>query len=134
MFLDELNVKERKNFLELAYYAMNVDGKVWDEELEVFNNFRAEARLSEEDYSIQNKDIDLIIREFQSSTKKIKKAVLFELFGIILSNDEYHENQEGLVNKLIEKWNFRNYHANKIRRWVEDFNDMLLEAYMFIEK
>lgn len=36
MFLQELNLKEKKNFLELAHYIMTVDGKTDEVELNMF--------------------------------------------------------------------------------------------------
>ena len=72
MFLQELNLKEKKNFLELAHYIMTVDGKTDEVELNMFNNFRAEVRLGEDDYVIKKKSIKDIITEFNASKKRTK--------------------------------------------------------------
>ena len=128
MFLQELNLKEKKNFLELAHYIMTVDGKTDEVELNMFNNFRAEVRLGEDDYVIKKKSIKDIITEFNASKKRTKKVVMYQIFGIILSNHEYHENQKQTIELLQKEWNFRDYDIKKIMRWVEDFNDLLTEA------
>lgn len=132
MFLQELNERERKNFLELAYYVMKVDGTIDPKELNIFNNFRAEMFLSEDSYAIKNKELKTIITELNASRKSIKKIILIELMGIVLSNDEYHEKEADVIEEIKKAWNLRDYEVKKTKRWVEDFNDMLKEAYMFI--
>ncbi len=134
MFLKELNKKERENFLELANYVIKVDGEVSAVETNIFENYVAEMKLYKEEYKLKNKDIDEVIKEFNASTKKKKKIVLIELFGIILCNNDYHEEEKKLVEKIQKEWNFRDYEINKCKRWVEDFNDLLEEAYIFIGK
>lgn len=132
MFLQELNLKEKKNFLELAYQAISVDGKHDEEELNMFNNFRAEMNLSEEEYEIVKKPLKNIIMDFNSSKKRIRKAVMYEIFGIILANKEYHKAEEEMIETLQKEWGFRDYDVKKIKRWVEDFNDLLSEAILNI--
>lgn len=133
MFLTELNERERKNFLELASYTMKVDGNISLEEQDIFQNFRAETRLSEEAYKIVEKDPLLIIRDFNASRKKIKKIVVFELLGIIMADEIYSQKEEEIISKLIQEWNLREFEVKKAKRWVEDFRDMIAEAYSFIE-
>ena len=58
MFLNLLNEKEGKNFLELATIAMNVDGEVEEQERNVFSTYRFELGLN--DYKIQNKEYKTI--------------------------------------------------------------------------
>lgn len=132
MFLQELNLKERKNFLELAYYTMGVDGKRDPAEINMFNNFRAEMNLPEDEYKIAEKPLKAILTDFNSSKKRIRKAVMYEILGIILANNEYHKAEEEMIETLQKEWGFRDYDVKKIKRWVEDFNDLLSEAIINI--
>lgn len=132
MFLQELNLKERKNFLELAYYTMGVDGKRDPAEINMFNNFRAEMNLPEDEYKIAEKPLKAILTDFNSSKKRIRKAVMYEIFGIIFANNEYHKAEEEMIETLQKEWGFRDYDVKKIKRWVEDFNDLLSEAILNI--
>lgn len=133
MFLIELNDKERKNFLELAYHAMAVDNNIDPRENEIFQNFRAEMRLSEADYPIANKSVKAVITEFQASKKRVKKIVLFELWGIILADEAYSQAERELINELGAAWNLKQFEITKAKRWVQDFNEMLGEAYRFLD-
>lgn len=133
MFLEELNTKERKNFLELAYFTMLSDGVIAEEEQVMFNRFRVELQLSEKDYAIQEKSISTILNEFNASKKRIKKIVMFELWGIMLANHKLDEKQQELVEKIKNEWNLRDFEVNRMKRWVEDFNELIIEAYGFME-
>lgn len=133
MFLNELNDKEKKNFLELAYHAMTVDDNIDHRENEIFQNFRAELRLSETEYQIANKQVKAIITEFQASKKRVKKIVLFELWGIILADEAYSQAERELIGELAAAWNLKQFEVTKAKRWVQDFNEMLGEAYRFLD-
>lgn len=133
MFLEELNIKERKNFLELAYFTMLSDGVIAEEEQVMFNRFRVELQLSEKDYAIQEKSISTILNEFNASKKRVKKIVMFELWGIMLANHNLDEKQQELVEKIKNEWNLRDFEVNRMKRWVEDFNELIIEAYGFME-
>lgn len=133
MFLEELNLKERKNFLELAHYAIMLDGKMEVEEGNMFNKFRIELQLNEEEYPVEGKAIGTVIKEFGASKKRIKKVALFELWGILLADDNFGEKQEQLVEDIKKEWNFRDYESNKMKRWVQDFKELIIEAYSFME-
>lgn len=133
MFLTELNDRERKNFLELAHHAMAADNTIDHRENEIFQNFRAELRLSETEYPITNKPVKTIITEFQASKKRARKIVLFELWGIILADEAYSPAERDLITELATAWNFKQFEVTKAKRWVQDFNEMLGEAYRFLD-
>lgn len=57
MFLNLLNEKESKNFLELANIAMKVNGTIKESEQAVFNTYRMELGLP--DYVILNKELKM---------------------------------------------------------------------------
>ncbi|MTI71447.1 MAG: hypothetical protein FH751_14470 [Firmicutes bacterium] len=132
MFLQELNDIQRKNFLELAVYGMKVNEELHESQKNIINTFRLEMCI--EDYVIKNKPIKDIITEFQGSKKSIKKIVLIELFGVLLTDGAFDDKESDLVNLCAKKWNFRDSEIKKMRRWVQDFNDLLVEGYEYIMK
>lgn len=132
MFLNLLNEKEGKNFLELANIAMLVNGVVDKSEQAVFNTYRMELGLP--DYSIQNKELKEIVTAFQASTKKVKKAIIIELAGVLDADEEIDAIEETWIKKLGADWGFRDSEINKMVRWTQDFNDLLGEAYDYINK
>jgi hypothetical protein len=131
MFLNMLNEKESKNFLELAHEAMKVNGITQSEEA-VFNTYRMETGLS--DYMLQDKKLQDLITAFQASTKKVKRAVIIELAGALDADEEIDDNEQSWILKLGSDWGFRDTEIRKMVRWAQDFNDLLAEGYEYINK
>lgn len=132
MFLGILNEKEQKNFMELASIAMNVDGKVDESELRVMDVYRRETNLL--DYKLQNKKESELVTAFQASTKKIKKAVIIELAGVLDADEVIDSSEESWILRLGTEWGFRAPEIRKMIRWTQDFNDLLAEGYEIILK
>ena len=132
MFLGMLNEKEQKNFMELASIAMNVDGKVDESERQVMDVYRRETSLL--DYKLQNKKESELVTAFQASTKKVKKAVIIELAGVLDADEVIDSSEESWSLKIGTEWGFRASEIRKMVRWTQDFNDLLAEGYEIILK
>jgi hypothetical protein len=132
MFLNYLNDRESKNFLELANHAMKVNDAVKESVEAVFLTFRKETGL--QDYELKDKSYEELVRDFQASTKKIKRVALIELAGIMDADEIVDENEEKWIIKIGHAWGFRDPEIRKMLRWVQDFNDLLIEGYEFINK
>ena len=129
MFLQELNEGHRRNFLELAVYGMKVNGELHESQKNIINTFRLEMEL--EEYELKNKSVKEILLAFKSSGKSTQKIVFTELFGL-LTDGEFDDKEKELVRIFAKEWNFRESEINRIRRWVQDFNDLLTEGYEYI--
>ena len=132
MFLNILNEKEGKNFLELAKIAMMVNGEIKESEQDVFNTYRRELALF--DYELKNTDYNALVTSFKSSTKRVKKAVIIELAGVLDADEEIDQNENDWIKKLGEDLGFREFEISKMVRWTQDFNDLLGEAVSYINK
>lgn len=132
MFLDLLNKKEQENFLELAYEAMNADGIITESELQIFEVFKREVAMT--DYVLKNLPIEKLKMSFDMSTKKVKKAVLMELAGVLYADKKVAEVEEKWLLALGKEWGFRESEIKKIIRWVQDFNDLLAEGIEYINR
>ena len=132
MFLSMLNEKEQKNFMELAQIAMSVDGKIDESELQVMDVYRRETTLL--DYEVQNKKESDLITAFQASTKKVRKAVIIELEGVLHADETIESTEESWILNLGTEWGFRTSEIRRMVRWTQDFNDLLAEGYEIILK
>lgn len=132
MFLSMLNEKEQKNFMELAQIAMSVDGKIDESELQVMDVYRRETTLL--DYEVQNKKESDLITAFQASTKKVRKAVIIELAGVLDADETIESTEESWILNLGTEWGFRTSEIRRMVRWTQDFNDLLAEVYEIILK
>ena len=132
MFLNLLNEKEQKNFLELASIAMKVNGTVKASEEAVFNTYKMEMGI--DGYVVQNKELKELVTAFQASNKKVKRAIIIELAGVLDADEEIDSNEESWIMKLGNDWGFRDSEIRKMVRWTQDFNDLLAEGYEYINK
>ena len=132
MFLSLLNEKEGKNFLELANIAMSVDGEVDEQERNVFATYRFELGLN--DYKIQNKEYKSIISDLKCSKKRVLRAIIIELAGMMDADEEIEKVEENWLLKLGADLDFRDSELKKLIRWTQDFNDLWAEGYMYINK
>lgn len=132
MFLNLLNEQEGKNFLELATIAMKVNGTIKESEQSVFNIYRQELFLP--NYEIKGKEYNELVNEFKASTKKVRRAILIELAGVLDADEEIDTNEENWILKLGADWDFRDSELRKMIRWTQDFNDLLAEGYSYINK
>ena len=132
MFLNILNQKEGKQFLELAHIAMSIDGKVEESEQAIFHTYKLELEM--QDYELKNETYEALITAFQASTKRVKKAVLIEIAGVLDSDDVIDAKEESWIMKLGTDLGFREAETKKMIRWTQDFNDLLQEAYDYINK
>ena len=132
MFLNMLNEKEGKNFLELATIAMKVNGVIKSSEQAVYNTYKKEMDIN--DYVVKDKKLKDLVTDFKGSTKKVKRTVIIELAGVLDADEEIDDNEENWIMKLGYDWGFRDSEIRKMVRWTQDFNDLLAEGYEYINK
>jgi hypothetical protein len=133
MFLSELNIGEKKNFLEIARFSMGLNGEHKEEEEMIFNSFVHECDLK--GYQLQKQDnIDSAIKVLAKSKNKHKKILLIELFGILLADGNVCDEEASFMDKLANAFDFEEFQVRKIQRWVEAMNDIVQEGYNLINK
>lgn len=133
MYLYLLNNRERENFLELATFAMDLDGVRKKEEENILFDYKNECQLI--DYIVyKQNEIDKVIIELRSSLKKIKKIILLELTGIFISDTDLTDEESKFLEKLSNEFNIKEYELKRIIRWVEAMNDIVKEGYEIISK
>ncbi|OIM99600.1 hypothetical protein BFR57_03275 [Idiomarina sp. MD25a] len=128
MFLSELNIGERKNFLELAHYSMGLNGEHKDVESMVFNSFVHECDLT--GYTLQKQDkIDSIVKVLSKSSDKHKKILLIELYGILLADGEVCMSESEFMQYLANAFGFGQSEVDELQSWVEQMNSLVEKGY-----
>lgn len=132
MFLTELNLNDRKDFLDLAFYAMGLNGEHKEDEIEIFKAFVHECELAE--YKPESQDnIKVSINKISKKSGKVKRIVLIELLGILLADGEICDAEAEFLDVLGQKFEFESYEVKRIQRWVENMNDLVSEGYRMLE-
>lgn len=133
MYLDLLNKQEQEDFLELARYSMGLDGEHKPEEEAILTSYKFECQNV--DYTAYRQDqINKIIVSLKASTKKVKKIVLIELFGILLADGEVCDEEAKFVDTLAEAFRIQEYEVKRMQRWVEAMNDIFQEGFELISR
>ena len=78
------------------------NGTVKESEQAVFDTYRMELNLP--DYEIQDVEYSKLATAFQASTKKVKKAIIIELAGVLDADEEIDPNEETWIKKLGSDW------------------------------
>lgn len=119
MYLHLLNREEKETFLELAYYAALCDKKFSDIEKSLVKRYRAEMRLFEHAYIIKGKKLQEIISSLQLVSSWGKVAILLELIGLILSDLDYNEKEQELLDRIRNIWNVSDRKFAAMVRWYK---------------
>ena len=131
MYLSELNEAEKMNFLELAHYAMGVNGAHKESEQEILEAFSQECGIGAYELSSQDK-ISVVIDQLSQSEEQVKKIIILEIFGVLLADGEYCEEEKSFMEHLAESLDVDNFLLKKIKRWVQAMNDLVGEGYSMI--
>jgi hypothetical protein len=131
MFLNALNETERKRFLELAYHAVCIDGVVEPREQRAFASYQQECQLP--DYAPTGTPVAELATAFHASTKRIRRIVLLELQGLVLADGALQQREADLLQQLATAWEFREAEYRRLRRWTQDFLDLLEDGARIIE-
>ncbi|GGP64142.1 hypothetical protein GCM10009347_32610 [Shewanella algicola] len=133
MYLSELSVAERKNFLELAYCTMGLNGTYKEQEKAIFESFTHECGMPSYQLKKQD-DIDGVIKLLTRSEVKNRRIILVELFGIVLADNEFCESETEFMLKLAAAFDIAEFELKRLQRWVEAMNDLVHEGFSLIMK
>mgnify|MGYP000880962111 CR=1 FL=1 len=114
MFLNRLNVKQKENFIELAYMVAGADGNYTSEEKKMMEIYKHETELYK--YSRKNKDLDKILSSFNDSVSQ--NILLVEIMGLILSDSRFHVKEKEIVTKIISHFGISREKLDKVKKWV----------------
>ena len=129
MFLNQLNLEQRKAFIELAYYTANVDGVFADEEKYLIEIYKSEAGISY--YDCKGSNVLQVVPTFD--TKKSQLVVLLEITALIYSDDKITIEESKLLKELQESFKFSDDELKKATIWVEKYATIQNEGFKFID-
>ena len=133
MYLSELSVAERKSFLEIAYFAMGLNGSYKEQEKAIFESFTHECGMPSYQLKKQD-DIDDVIKMLTRSEVKNRRIILVELFGIVLADNEFCANETEFMLRLSAAFDIEVFELKRLQRWVEAMNDLVHEGFSLIMK
>lgn len=94
-----MNTEEKAKFLELVYKTATCDSDYAEEEQELVRSYQIELGMDE---IPETASLEELIAYFAAKEATLKKAVLFELYGMILADDKI-EAAEAQILELIDQ-------------------------------
>jgi hypothetical protein len=115
MFLNQLNEEQKENFLELAYYAANINNDFAEEQKQMLDSYKLETSMTS--YVIQEKKIDEIVAPFTDT--KSKKIALLEAIAILYSDKKITPEESDLMDQFTTLFSSSQEDIDFIKKWVE---------------
>lgn len=132
MFLNFLNKREQKDFIELVKLSFEHSSPMNEQEECFMNALRVETELQK--YEFKDVPYEELIMHFQSSTKKVKRAIFIELAGVADADEVVDDAEEDWLMTVGTDLGFRDLEMKRMLNWMTDFNDLLDEGYDMIER
>lgn len=132
MLLNFLNKREQKDFIELVKLIFEHSSPMNEQEERFMNALRVETELQK--YEFKDVPYEELIMHFQSSTKKVKRAIFIELAGVADADEVVDDAEEDWLMTVGTDLGFRDLEMKRMLNWMTDFNDLLDEGYDMIER
>lgn len=131
MFLSQLKYNQKKFFLNLADYLLNIDGDFDEFESDYLRAICSEMSLSNED--IDKFEFENVVHLF--TDLESKKILLTESMALALCNEEYNVAEKKFIEELAHKLDLTQ-DIDNIKKMLEiHFNNQKnLISYIFSEE
>lgn len=104
MFTNLFNNEEKEKFLELIFKIAHCDGDYAEEEEELINNYKIELNISD---IKDTASIDELVIYFGRKSDKIKKIVLFELYGMMMADANIADEEKHILDLIKFEFKFK---------------------------
>lgn len=134
MFLSDLSKKEKKLFMDLAIFIVNLDGEVSNHEQFVLSIYAAEMKIT---YDIGSGKVnpDVAIKElYNISTHQVLRGFLTELIALANVDGKYSSLELNFIETIAESWDYNRETIQKIISLQESYSKVLNDIMDFVEK
>lgn len=126
MFLNALNQEDKKKFLELLYKIANCDGEYAEEEAEIIRNYQLELGISEIPETATQAEL---IAYFGEAMETVRKIVLFEIYGLITSDDTIAADERHALHEIADRFRFDQAQVLELETLAEKLRQVYDEIY-----
>ena len=132
MYLEMLTETERKIFMDLAYQAMECDGKIKQEEMETIKSYEVECQLPS--FKRTQRTEKECIKLLKKSEMPHRRIVLLELTGIWSADNEWRDAELAMMDRVAAGLGISVAVASRIRRWSREFREIIADGFkLFME-
>lgn len=134
MFLSDLSKKEKKLFMDLAIFIVNLDGEVSNHEQFVLSVYAAEMKTNYDISSSQTNPDEVIKELYNISTPQVLRGFLTELIALANVDGEYSTLELNFIETIAESWDYNRETIQKIISLQESYSKVLIDIMNFVEK
>lgn len=128
MFLEMLNDELKEQFLCLAIKAAEANGIVDNKEKQMISLFAREMQINP--FYSCNKSEEALLDEISSKTTSMeRRIILFELAGIILSDEVLNKEEDDFLVKVAEKFEIGTSYNNDVIGYIKEYSNLYKKMY-----
>ena len=120
MFLTELSEIEKRAFASLSYHAAMANGILAVEESKLIEEYCKEMNIHYFSFDSAD-DLKDIEKVFISSTDRIKKIVVFELFGVMYSDGKFDLDEDVFIRNFSKEIGIETETIEAIKKMIDDY-------------
>lgn len=124
MFLNKLNVLEKKAFISLSVHAAKANDKITESESEMIEEYCKEMGISFFDIN-SICSIDEIITIYKDSEPVSKNIVLLESLGLLYADGLYDEKERNFIKDFACKIGLPESTVEKYEKLIESYMKLL---------
>ena len=133
MYLGLLKESQKEMFLELAINLAKSDGDYSEEEHAIITSYCQEMQISFE-RDKKNRSIDELVSEFALlCTAQEKKIIAFEIIGLAMCDNVYHEKEKTIIEKMRKEFGLGNEFLEKCKTVIKEYIELQkkINGFMF---
>ncbi len=124
MFLNMLDIDEKRAFTLLAEKMIEADGIVVGREAAALASLKAEMGLSDSDQD--GRSVEELARVFKD--KRSRVAALLELFGLAYTDTNFDLGEQSLIAAIAEDMDLGSDEIVALEKWVQDHVSLVRRA------
>ncbi len=131
MFLNQLNLDEKKNYWALINLVVKCDGEFSDKEKNLVAEYQKEMEF--EPFENSPNDIDVIISQFTDSSPKVKNIIFLETIALILADEKYEVAEKAIIEKMMVSFGISEEKRVRYFEWIGEIQQLYKKANNLIE-
>lgn len=130
MFLNRLNMEEKKAFLKLAHHVANIDDDFSQKEKMIIDKYCMEMQIDDVKYEPESYDLKSELAVFQRDSHK--KIALLEVMALVYSDGLLHPAEEGVVKEITEYFELNPNLVIVYKEWSKSILSLFVQGEALI--
>lgn len=126
MFLNELKLKQKNAFLELAYMIANIDETIIPEEKSLIQAYESEMQIPSGTYQVRGLPLKSILKEF--TDKSSQKIVYIEILALARVDLNVCEKEQSIISEIEKFFNLKAQDRSHFLNWLGRFDQLYAEG------